>query len=154
MIHAELVEMFCADEDPIEPPGARDENLVHSACHRPHTEIGDKEKYLPDFDKAAALFHSLTRNHAFHNGNNRTALVTLLATLYRNNRAMDHSVSDDELHEMTVAVANGSFLDMQGRLEPDATVQKISNWISSHATNESDAGHNHELPSVPLPVKG
>ena len=40
-IHDELVEMFRADEDPIEPPGARDENLVHSACHRPHTGIGD-----------------------------------------------------------------------------------------------------------------
>lgn len=153
-IHDDLVEMFRTDEDLVEPPSARGENLVHFACHRPQTEIGDQDKYLPDFDKAAALFHFLTRKHAFHIGNKRTALVTLLATLYRNNRTMDHSASDDELHEMIVAVANGSFLDMEGRLEPDATVQEISNWISSHVTNESDARYNHALPSVPLQVKG
>ena len=107
-IHDDLVEMFRADEGTIEPPGARDENPVHSACHRSCKGIGDQDKYLTDFGKAAALFHSLTRNHAFHNGNKRTALVTLLATLYRNNRTMDHLVPDDELHEMAVAVANGS----------------------------------------------
>ena len=67
---------------------------------------------------------------------------------------MDRSVSDDELHEMTVAVVNGSVLDLEGRLEPDAAVQEISNRISSHATSEGDARHNHALPSVPLPVKG
>lgn len=44
---------------------------------------------------------------------------------------MDYSVSDDELYEVTVAVANGSFLDMEGRLEPDAVVQEISNWLRS-----------------------
>lgn len=128
-IHNELVEMFRADEDPIEPPGARDKNLVHSACLRPHTGIGDNDKYVSDLEKTAALFHSLIQNHAFHNGNKRTALVTLLATLYRNNRIMDYSVSDDELYEMTVAVANGGFLDYEGRLEPDTAVQQISNWL-------------------------
>ena len=83
-IHEELVEIFRNDEDPIEPAGARDINLVHSACMRPTTGIGDQDKYVSEYDKAAALFHSLTQNHAFHNGNKRTALVTLLATLYRN----------------------------------------------------------------------
>ncbi|MDE0410256.1 MAG: type II toxin-antitoxin system death-on-curing family toxin [Alphaproteobacteria bacterium] len=138
-IHNELAEMFREDSDPIEPPGARDEHLVHSACHRPHTGIGNHDKYVSVFDKAAALFHSLTQNHAFHNGNKRTALVTLLATLYRNNRIMDYNVSDDLLYEMTVAVANGSFLGTEERLEPDMAVEQISIWLRSNTMARNPA---------------
>ena len=39
-IHFELVEIF-KDDDPIGPPGARDKNLIYSACLRPTTGIGD-----------------------------------------------------------------------------------------------------------------
>ena len=81
-IHDDLVEMFRADGDPIEPPGDCDEDLVHSACFRPGTGIGDRDKYGSVFKRDAALFHSLIQNHACHSGNKRTALITLLATLH------------------------------------------------------------------------
>lgn len=131
-IHEELVEIFRDDEDPIEPPGARDINLVHSACMRPTTGIGDQDKYQSEYDKAAALFHSLTQNHAFHNGNKRTALVTLLATLYRNGRILVYGISDDEIFELTVATANGSFLNQDKRLPADEAVHLISNWLRAN----------------------
>ena len=119
-IHGDLVEMFRADADPIEPPGARDEDLVQSACLRPNTSVGDWDKYESLFEKAAALFHSLVQNRAFHNGNKRTALVTLLATLHRNGWILDSSVDDEAVYELTVAVANGGFPGQAGRLDPDA----------------------------------
>lgn len=131
-IHEELVEIFRNDEDPIEPAGARDINLVHSACMRPTTGIGDQDKYVSEYDKAAALFHSLTQNHAFHNGNKRTALVTLLATLYRNGRILVYGISDDEIYELTVATANGRFLNQEKRLAADEAVQLISNWLRAN----------------------
>lgn len=128
-IHEELVELFKHDEDPVEPPGARDQHLVHSACMRPTTGIGKHDKYESDYEKAAALFHSLTQNHAFHNGNKRTALVTLLATLYRNGRILKYGISDDEIYELTVAVANGSFVNRKERVAPDRAVELISRWL-------------------------
>ena len=45
-IHGDLVETFRADGDPIEPHGARDEGLVHSACLRPGTGLGDRDKFF------------------------------------------------------------------------------------------------------------
>jgi death-on-curing protein len=128
-IHQELVELFLNDEDPINPPGARDIGLVHSACSRPHTGLGEYDKYPDEFTKLAALFHSLVQNHAFHNGNKRTALVSLLASLYRNGRILAFSVSDDELFEVTKSIANGSFLNFEDRLGPDEAVDQISRWL-------------------------
>lgn len=128
-IHFGLAELFKDEDDPISPPGARDENLVHSACARPRTGIGEHDKYESDYQKLAALFHSLTQNHAFHNGNKRTALVTLLATLYRNSRILKFEVSDDEIYELTVAVARGSFIHQSDRVSPDDAVEMISDWL-------------------------
>lgn len=128
-IHHELVLFFENDEDPINPPGARDVNLVYSACTRPSTGIGEHDKYPDEYSKLAALFHSLTQNHAFHNGNKRTALVTLLASLYRNGRILNYYISDDEIFEMTLSVANGKFLNNQDRLQPDEAVDLISVWL-------------------------
>ena len=42
---------------------------------RPQTGLGTIDKYPTIEQKAAALLHSLIKNHAFHNGNKRTALV-------------------------------------------------------------------------------
>ena len=131
-IHWYLVEAFKDDEDPLEPPGARDENLVHSACMRPNTGIGDQDKYPTEYDKIAALFHSLTQNHAFHNGNKRTALVTLLCSLYRVGKVFDYSISDDDVYEATVAVANGGFIQHSERLAPDQAVDAISSWLRAN----------------------
>jgi len=130
-IHFELVAMFEAEDDPVSPPGPRSMDLVHSASSRPHTSIGEIEKYTDEYSKLAALFHSLTQNHPFHNGNKRTALVTLIMGLYLNRRIFGFDVSDDELYDMTVNVANGSMTGSQGRLTADEAVDAISDWLRS-----------------------
>lgn len=131
-IHGVLVEIFASDEDPISPPGVRDCNLVHSACMRPNTGIGEVEKYADEFSKLAALFHSLVQNHGFHNGNKRTALVTLLASLYQNGRILRYEVSDDEIFELTRCVADSQFLDSKDRINADTLVNKIARWLRSN----------------------
>ena len=138
-IHGDLVEMFRADADPIEPPGTRDEDLVQSACLRPNTSVGDWDKYESLFEKAAALFHSLVQNRAFHNGNKRTALVTLLATLHRNGWILDSSVDDEAVYELTAAVANGGFPGQAGRLDPDASVRQVTDWLEAHVVTLGNA---------------
>ena len=106
-IHNALVAMFSTD-DPIEPPGVRDANLLGSAVARPRTGLGNVDKYETIDKKAAALFHSLVKNHAFHNGNKRTALVALIVFLGRNGKLLDE-ITDRELFDFVVSVAADTF---------------------------------------------
>jgi death on curing protein len=103
-VHEELVLLFEKDEDPISPSGVRSEDLLQSACERPNTSLGGVDKYTSVYSKLAALLHSLTKNHAFHNGNKRTALVTLLTALHRNDLKLKSEVGDDALYDFMLAV--------------------------------------------------
>lgn len=128
-LHYELVELFAWDENPIFPPGPRDRGLVESACGRPRTALGGTEKYRFIESKAAALFHSLVKNHPFHNGNKRTALVTLVTFLWRNDRRLKTDVPDDDIFDMVIAVANNQFPGSDRRRPADEVVQAITRWL-------------------------
>lgn len=132
-IHWNLVEIFERDNDPISPPGPRDMGLVSSAAARPRTSLGSTEKYETVEHKAAAMFHSLVLNHAFHNGNKRTALVSLLVFLDQNDRLVE--VGDDELFAMVLAVAEHRMADSASA---DESVAAICKWISEHTTRKTE----------------
>lgn len=74
-IHAALADDFAAS-DPITPSGVRELGLLESAAARPQTSLGQILKYPTAEMAAAALFHSVALNHAFYNGNKRTALIS------------------------------------------------------------------------------
>ncbi|RUW99816.1 MAG: type II toxin-antitoxin system death-on-curing family toxin [Mesorhizobium sp.] len=99
-IHEILVDWFDASEDPISPSGIKDRNLLESAAARPYQTVDGRDAYRSIFDRAAALFHSLVNNHAFHNGNKRIALVAAQALLAQESQWLDHS-SDEEMFEFT-----------------------------------------------------
>jgi death-on-curing protein len=69
-IHDQLVKRFGGSL------GVRDLGLLESALARPQATFGGEDLYPGLFDKAAALMHSLLKNHAFVDGNKRTALAT------------------------------------------------------------------------------
>lgn len=131
-IHEQLVKLFESEDDPISPPGIRSQDLLESACSRPLTAIGNTEKYQSIDQKAAALFHSLTKNHAFHNGNKRTAVVTLLTLLHRNDRLVSMSVTDNTLYDFVLAVTSDEFPTPNHGLTSDQVVEHIANWIKSN----------------------
>lgn len=131
-IHGTLVKLFEAQEDPISPPGIKSQPLLESACSRPLTAIGKVEKYPVLEQKAAALFHSLTKNHAFHNGNKRTAVVTLLTLLHRNDKHLSMDVTDDVLYDFVLAVTSDSFPTPNHNLPIDDVVDKVAQWIKTH----------------------
>ena len=64
--------------------GVRDLGLLESAVARPQAGFGDFESYPELWDKAAVLLHSLAKNHAFLDGNKRTALLVIRLFLKRN----------------------------------------------------------------------
>lgn len=56
--------------------GLRDVGLLESAVLRPQATFGGEDLYPTLFEKAAALMHSLLKNHQFVDGNKRTAYAS------------------------------------------------------------------------------
>jgi death-on-curing protein len=48
--------------------GLRDGALLHAAVARPFVTFAGEDLYPSDFEKAAALFHSLIKSHPFMDG--------------------------------------------------------------------------------------
>ena len=58
--------------------GLREPGLLHAAVARPFATFQGRELYPLDFEKAAALFHSLIKSHPFMDGTKRTAFAAAL----------------------------------------------------------------------------
>ena len=71
--------------------GIRDIGLIQSAVARPQSSFGGEDSIRRIFDKAAALFHSLMFNHAFVDGNKRTAMVSTARFLFMNGYELEAS---------------------------------------------------------------
>ena len=83
----------------------RDLGMLDSACHRPQSTFFGQDAYPTLAAKAAALMHSLARNHALADGNKRLALLATVVFLRINGYDLD--ATDDEAFELTMAVAAG-----------------------------------------------
>ena len=55
--------------------GIRDIPLLQSAVARPMATFGSDDLYPDIFSKAAALMHSIIKNHPFVDGNKRTSIT-------------------------------------------------------------------------------
>src|SRR5690625_4030554 len=69
---------------PSDPTGIKSHSLLDSAVHCPQQSAFGKDAYPDLFEKAGSLFESIAKNHAFYNGNKRTALLSLMQFLYYN----------------------------------------------------------------------
>ena len=88
----------------------RDLGLLQSALERPHTTLMGQDAYPGVAFKAAALMHSLCLNHALVDGNKRLAAILALVFLEINDASYD--LTNDELFELTMAVASGRMRDV------------------------------------------
>jgi death-on-curing protein len=83
----------------------RDAGLLEAAAARPRATAFGADAY-PDLDaKAAALLHSLARNHALVDGNKRLALGGLIAFYGVNGRQL--TLTNDEAYDLVMQVATG-----------------------------------------------
>jgi len=86
-------------------PAVRDAGLLESALARPQASAFGSEAY-PGLDaKAAALLHSLARNHALIDGNKRLALAAAIAFYGVNGRRL--ILTNDEAYELILDIAAG-----------------------------------------------
>lgn len=86
--------------------GVRDAGLLASAAARPSMSVFGEDAYVTLTDKAAALMHSLARNHTLVDGNKRLAWVATVLFLRLNGRDL-RAPSVDEGEQLVLRVARG-----------------------------------------------
>ena len=92
----------------------RDYGLLEAALARPQATAFGKDAY-PSLDaKAAALLHSLARNHALIDGNKRLALAAVIAFYGLNGRRL--TFTNDQAYELVMKVAAGELDQVRGDL--------------------------------------
>lgn len=97
----------------------RDIGLLESAAARPRASAFGEPAY-PTFEaQAAALMHSLARNHPLVDGNKRLAWAATRVFHILNGRDLAYSV--DEAEEFVLSVARG-----------DLEVPDIADWLDRH----------------------
>ena len=90
----------------------RDYGLLESATARPRATMFGTDAYETVEEKAAALLHSLVRNHALMDGNKRLALAATIAFLGVNGRRM--TLSNDQAYELVIEVATVKLDEVAG----------------------------------------
>ena len=100
--------------------GLRDLPLLESAIFRPQSSFGGEDLYVTIFDKAAAMMHSLLKNHAFVDGNKRTATVSTIMLLELNRYKL--AVNQKELVEFAMHVENEAL-----------SLDEIASWLQEHS---------------------
>lgn len=83
----------------------RDLPLLEAAVARPEASAFGADAYPTLREKAAALLHSLARNHPFTDGNKRTAVVGTVYMLRVNGEAV--TWEQDDALEMILRIAEG-----------------------------------------------
>lgn len=101
------------------PSGVRDESLLDSALAKPHNVFAYSDD--PDiFHLAASYAFGLARNHAFLDGNKRTALVVSVTFLFLNGWEVE--ASREETYFTFLHLAEGTLSE-----------EALAQWFRSHA---------------------
>lgn len=85
----------------------RDLGLLESAAARPQTSVYGKDAYKTFPEKAAALMHSLARNHCLVDGNKRLAWAGTRTFCLLN--GFDLVMKIDEAEDLVQSTAQGTF---------------------------------------------
>ncbi len=88
----------------------RDYGLLESALARPRASVFGQDAYPAVHLKAAALLHSLARNHALVDGNKRLAWTACRTFLAINGEWI--SAPEDQRFDFVIAVATGAEPDL------------------------------------------
>lgn len=121
MINALVIERYT----PSEQKGVKDVNLLESALGRPQQSVFGQDAYPSIWEKASALYASLTQNHAFHNANKRTGFSAMVMFLHLNGYEL---VADStEAEEFTMMVVNEK-----------PPIKFIANWIQANSKPRID----------------
>lgn len=112
MIYLELADLLHVAERAIDGEVVvRDTGLLESALARPRAGAFGADAYADLDHKAAALLHSLAKNHALIDGNKPLALAGTIAFFGLNGRRL--TLTNDEAYDLVIAVASGVLDDVE-----------------------------------------
>ena len=97
----------------------RDENLLDSAANAPFQSFGGVEAHPSIMQKAARLCLGIAKNHAFIDGNKRTAAHAMLIFLSLNGIELEYE--QESLARIVLKV-----------VENEADETDLLNWIEKH----------------------
>ena len=90
-------------------PGIRDEALLESAVAAPQATMMGQPLIADPIEIAAAYLFYLCRNHAFIDGNKRTALATALVFLEANALLPSEKLPTADWEKLVIGLAAGHF---------------------------------------------
>ena len=108
--------------------GLRDADALHAAVARPFATFAGQDLYPDDFDKAAALFHSLIKSHPFMDATKRTAFAATLYFLDRYGHPRPSRLPEDEIINFCLAVAEENAQQSKNPSFQPITVAEIAAW--------------------------
>jgi len=146
-------------------PAVRDYGLLESALARPQASAFGEDAYPDLYRKAAALLHSLARNHALVDGNKRIALAGTIGFLGMNGIRL--TLNNDEAYNLVMSVATGALDDAssiaaalgagsepwagsQGRSAP--FIAEAHRQSVTIATNEGEADDQAFVDAISVPL--
>ncbi|TYS17975.1 type II toxin-antitoxin system death-on-curing family toxin [Rossellomorea vietnamensis] len=108
---------------PLEQRGIKFPHLLNSGVNRPKQSAFGEDAYPAIFHKAAALYESLAKNHAFNSANKRTAFASLYMFLRQNGYKL--IVTPQEAEDFTVL--------MEEKKNPSIPFEDIVGWIEDNS---------------------
>ena len=111
MIHLEYGDLLhVADRTLAGDVAIRDAGMLQAALARPKATVVGKDAYPSVTEKAAALLHSLARNHGLIDGNKRLALAATVTFLGVNGLRL--TLTNDAAYDLVIEVAAGEVEDI------------------------------------------
>jgi death-on-curing protein len=109
--------------------GLRDGAMLHGAVARPFASFAGEDLYPDDFEKAAALFHSLIKSHPFMDGTKRTAFAATLYFLDTCGYPCPPVLPEDEVIRFCLEVAEENMRQARGEPIIPKTIPEIAAWF-------------------------
>lgn len=111
MIYLDLEDLlYIAERATGAPVELRDAGLLEAAAARSQASAFGTDAYVTIHEKAAALPHSVVRNHALVDGNKRLGLAAVIATYGLNGWRL--TMTNDDAYEFVMAIASGALDDV------------------------------------------
>ncbi|AKN18920.1 death-on-curing protein [Mycobacterium haemophilum DSM 44634] len=111
------------------PDLLRDFGLLEAAVLRPQATAFGDDAYPSLHEKAAALLHSLARNHPFVDGNKRTAWAATAVFYHLNGYTIGSHVDDSQVVGLVVDVA-------EGQLDVPYIASTLKEWAVPFPTDD------------------
>jgi death-on-curing protein len=116
VIYLDLEDLLHVAERTLGEVQVHDLGLLQAAVARPRASAFGQDAYGSLHHKAAALLHSIARNHALVDGNKRLSLAAAIAFYGMNGYRL--TLTDDQAYDLIISVATGELgeVDATARL--------------------------------------